>query len=166
MVDGSGVVSAGDGAIPGGGSVGTSGAGGAGEGGAVAAPSNCVKEGAVESLPNDNTWRRPDDPVGDGRMLSGLPGTAAGLCFFLRNSSLRLAFLLMVDGLFFFQALSLVTEVGAISLVSREMLLSIARSGNSVMERVLVKSMSSVLSRPFQLPTLNRYYEQSAASGL
>ena len=32
----------------------------------------------------------------------------------------RLAFLLMVDGLFFFQALSLVTEVGAISLVSRE----------------------------------------------
>ena len=53
-------------------------------------------------------------------MLSGLPGTAAGLCFFLRNSSLRLAFLLMVDGLFFFQALSLVTEVGAISLVSRE----------------------------------------------
>ena len=42
-------VSAGDGAIPGGGSVGTSGAGGAGEGGAVAAPSNCVKEGAVGS---------------------------------------------------------------------------------------------------------------------
>ena len=120
MVDGSGIVSAGDGAIPGGGSVGTSGAGGAGEGEAVAAPSNCVKEGAVGALPNDNTWRRPDDPVGDGRMLSGLPGTAAGLCFFLRNSSLRLAFLLMVDGLFFFQALSLVTEVGAISLVSRE----------------------------------------------
>ena len=111
-------VSAGDGAIPGGGSVGTSGAGGAGEGEAVAAPSNCVKEGAVGSLPNDNTWRRPDDPVGDGRKLSGLPGTAAGLCFFLRNSSLRLAFLLMVDGLFFFQVL--VTEVGAISLVSRE----------------------------------------------
>ena len=90
----------------------------AGEGEAVAAPSNCVKEGAVGALPNDNTWRRPDDPVGDGRMLSGLPGTAAGLCFFLRNSSFRLAFLLMVDGLFFFQALSLVTEVGAISLVS------------------------------------------------
>ena len=114
MVDGSGIVSAGDGAIPGGGSVGTSGAGegeGEGEGEAVAAPSNCVKEGAVGALPNDNTWRRPDDPVGDGRMLSGLPGTAAGLCFFLRNSSLRLAFLLMVDGLFFFQALSLVTEV-------------------------------------------------------
>ena len=115
MVDGSGIVSAGDGAIPGGGSVGTSGAGGAGEGEAVAAPSNWVKEGAVGSLPNGSTWRRPDDPVGDWRMLSGLPGTAAGLCFFLRNSSLRLAFLLMVDGLFFFQALSLVTEVGAIS---------------------------------------------------
>ena len=118
MGDGSGVVSAGNGDISGGGSVGTSGAGGAGEGEAVAAPSNWVKEGAVGSLPNDNTWRRPDDPVGDGRMLSGLPGTAAGLCFFLRNSSLRLAFLLMVDGLFFFQVL--VTEVGAISLVSRE----------------------------------------------
>ena len=53
-------------------------------------------------------------------MLSGLAGAAAGLCFIFRNSSLRLAFLLMVDGLFFFQALSLVTEVGAISLVSRE----------------------------------------------
>ena len=122
MVDGSGIVSAGDGAIPGGGSVGTSGAGGVGEGEvvAVATPSNCVKEGAVGALPNDNTWRRPDDPVGDGRLLSGLPGTAAGLCFLLRNSSLRLAVLLMVDGLYFYQDLSLVTKVGTISLVSRE----------------------------------------------
>ena len=59
--------------------------------------------------------------VGDGRMLSSLVGTAgAGLCFFFRNSSLCLAFLLIVDGLFFFQALSSVTEWGAISHVSRE----------------------------------------------
>ena len=64
----------------------------------MAAPSSWVKESAVESLPRDTTWRRPDESVGDGRMLSGLAGTAAGLCFFCRNSSLRLAFLLMVDG--------------------------------------------------------------------
>ena len=76
----------------------------------MAAPSNWVKEGTVVSLPRDTTWRRPDESVGDERMLSGLAGAAAGLCFFLRNSSLRLAFLRMVDGLFFFQALSWVTE--------------------------------------------------------
>ena len=69
------------------------------------------------ALPNDNTWRRPDDPVGDGRMLSGLPGTAAGLCFFFRNSALRLAFLLCVEGLTFFLVRG---AEPLLSLVSRE----------------------------------------------
>ena len=86
----------------------------------MAAPSSWVKEGAVGSLPKETTWRRPDESVGDERMLSGLAGAAAGLCFNFRNSSLRLAFLLIVDGLFFFQTFSWETEWGAISLVSRE----------------------------------------------
>ena len=88
----------------------------------MAAPSNWVKEGTVASLPRDTTWRRPDESVGDGRMLSGIAGDIdSGLCFFFRNSSLRLAFLLRVDGLFFLKvALALVSKPDASSLVSRE----------------------------------------------
>ena len=76
----------------------------------MAAPSNCVKEGAVGALPNDNTWENAEWLARNSRWALLLS----------QKLSLRLAFLLMVDGLFFFQALSLVTEVGAISLVSRE----------------------------------------------
>ena len=88
----------------------------------MAAPSSWVKEGTVASLPKVSTWRRPDESVGDWRMLSGLArDTDSGHCFFFRNSSLRLAFLLMVEGLFFlYFALSLESKQGASSLVSRE----------------------------------------------
>ena len=54
--------------------------------------------------------RRSDEAVGEGRCRRGLAGdTGAGFCFLLRNSSLRLTFLLMVDGLGFF-LLSWVSE--------------------------------------------------------
>ena len=56
----------------------------------MAAPSNWVKEGTVASLPRDITWRRPDESVGDERMLSGLAGAAAGLRFFLRTMNYEL----------------------------------------------------------------------------
>ena len=38
----------------------------------MAAPSSWVKEGTAASFPKDTTWRRPDESVGEGRMLSGL----------------------------------------------------------------------------------------------
>ena len=80
----------------------------------MAAPSSWVKECTFP--------RTPDESVGDGRMFSGIAGDIdSGLCFFFRNSSLRLAFLLMVDGLFFLRvALALVSKPGASSLVSTE----------------------------------------------
>ena len=54
----------------------------------MAAPSSWVKEGTVASLPRDTTWRRPDESVGDERMLSGIAGDIdSGLCFLFRNSS-------------------------------------------------------------------------------
>ena len=81
-----------------------------------------IQLGEGMHLPKDTTWRPPDESVGDGRMFSGIAGdTDSGLCFFFRNSSLRLAFLLMVDGLFFLRvALALVSKPGASSLVSTE----------------------------------------------
>ena len=59
----------------------------------------------------------------------------------------------MVDGLFFFQALSLVTEVGAISLVSREKekLEPVVRekeNTNPWLARSLQKSKHLVANRP------------------
>ena len=51
----------------------------------------------------------------EGRCWRGLAeDTGAGFCFFFRNSSLRLAFLLMVDGLGFFleRALAWVSRAG------------------------------------------------------
>ena len=109
------------------------GAGGQGlEGGApgveeegVAAPSSWVKDGIAGSFPKDTTWRRSDEAIGEGRTLSGLTvDLAAGLCFLFRNSALRLAFLLRVDGLGFFLAdtILLVSKFGTSSLVSREKL--------------------------------------------
>ena len=105
-----------------------------GEGGApgveeegVAAPSSCEKEGIAGSFPKDTTWRRSDEAFGEGRTLRGLTGSlAAGLCFLLRNSALRLAFRLSVDGLGFFlaDAILLVSKFGTRSLVSREKLKS------------------------------------------
>ena len=56
------------------------------------------------------------------RGLAEAEGSAAGFSFLFRNSSLRLAFLLIVDGLgiFFGVALLLVSKAGTLSLVSRE----------------------------------------------
>ena len=109
----------------------SNGAGGHGsEGGApgveeegVAAPSSWVKDGIAGSFPKDTTWRRSDETIGEGRTLKGLTGSlAAGFCFLIRNSALRLAFLLRVDGLGFFlaDATFLVSKFGTSSLVSRE----------------------------------------------
>ena len=90
-----------------------------GEGERFTLPSSCEKDGIVPSLLTEITWRRSDAAGGEGRCWRGLAeDTGAGFCFFIRNSSLRLAFLLMVDGLGFFLALAWFTE--AITLVSRE----------------------------------------------
>ena len=96
-----------------------------GEGGLVV-PSSWEKEGITGSLfPKETTWRRSDKAVGEGWIFKGLAeaeGSAAGFSFFFKNSSLRLAFLLLVDGLgiFFWVALLLVSKAGTFSLVSRE----------------------------------------------
>ena len=76
-------------------------------------PSSCEKDGIVPSLLTDITWQRSDAVVGEGRCWRGLAeDTGAGFCFFFRNSTLRLAFLLMVDRLGFFLE-------GALAWVSR-----------------------------------------------
>ena len=96
-----------------------------GEGGLVV-PSSWEKEGITGSLlPKETTWRRSDKALGEGWIFRGLveaEGSAAGFSFFFKNSSLRLAFLLLVDGLgiFFWVALLLVSKAGTFSLVSRE----------------------------------------------
>ena len=56
------------------------------------------------------------------RGLADAEGSAAGFSFLFKNSSLRLAFLLIVDGLGIFLgvALLLVSKAGTLSLVSRE----------------------------------------------
>ena len=67
--------------------------------------------------------------------MRGLTGSlAAGLCFLLRNSALRLAFLLRVEGLGFFlaDAILLMSKFGTSSLVSREKL----KSGPSTRENL------------------------------
>ena len=67
--------------------------------------------------------RRSVEAVGEGRILSGLAvDLAAGFNFLFRNSALRLAFRLRVDGVGFFlaDAIILVSKTGASSLVSRE----------------------------------------------
>ena len=116
----------------------SNGAGGQGsEGGApgveeegVAAPSSWVKDGIAGSFPKDTTWRRSDEAIGEGRTLRGL----TGFCFLVRNSALRLAFLLRVEGLGFFlaDAILLVSKFGTSSLVSREKL----KSGPSTRENL------------------------------
>ena len=107
----------------------SNGSGGQGcEGGApgveegVSAPSSWEKDGNAGSFSKDTTLRRSDEAAGEGRTLSGLTvDLAAGLCFLFRNSALRLAFRLRVDGLGFFltDARILVSKTGAPSLVSR-----------------------------------------------
>ena len=54
------------------------------------------------------------------RGLADAEGSAAGFSFLFRNSSLRLAFLLIVDGLGIFLGAALVSKAGTLSLVSRE----------------------------------------------
>ena len=100
-------------------------AGGPDGGGGLAVPSSCEKEGIAGFLPKETTWRRSDKAAGEGWILSGLAeaeGSAAGFCFLFKNSSLRLAFLLIVEGLGIFLkvALLLVSKAGTLSLVSRE----------------------------------------------
>ena len=77
--------------------------------------------------------------------MRGLTGSlAAGLCFLLRNSALRLAFLLRVDGLGFFLAdvILLVSKFGTSSLVSREKL----KSGPSPSTRENLKALPWLVS--------------------
>ena len=54
------------------------------------------------------------------RGLADAEGSAAGFSFLFKNSSLRLAFLLIVDGLGIFLGVALVSKAGTLSLVSRE----------------------------------------------
>ena len=54
------------------------------------------------------------------RGLADAEGSAAGFSFLFRNSSLRLAFLLIVDGLGIFLGVALVSKADTLSLVSRE----------------------------------------------
>ena len=71
----------------------------------------------------DTTLRRSVEADGEGRILSDLTlDLAAGFNFLFRNSALRLAFRLRVDGVgfFFADAIILVSKTGASSLVSRE----------------------------------------------
>ena len=95
----------------------------AGGGEGVRSPSSWENDGIVGFLPTFITWRRSDDAAGEGRCLKGLAeDSGAGLSFFCKNSSLRLVFLLMVEGLsrFFGVGLTLESKEGAISLVARE----------------------------------------------
>ena len=93
----------------------------AGEGEGLAAPSSCEKDGIEGFLPTVVTWRRSDDAAGEGRCRNGLAeDSGAVFCFFFRNSSLRLLFLLMVEGLSLFLGVALLLVSFAMSLVSRE----------------------------------------------
>ena len=93
----------------------------AGGGEGLASPSSCVKDGLIGFLPTVITWRRSDDAAGEERCRNGLAeDSGAGFCFFFRNSSLRLVFLLMVEGLSLFLGVALFLVSFAMSLVSRE----------------------------------------------
>ena len=95
----------------------------AGGGEGLTSPSSCEKDGLIGFLPTVITWRQSDDAAGEGRCLNGLAeDSGAGLSFFCKNSSLRLMFLLMVEGLsrFFGVGLTLESKEGAISRVARE----------------------------------------------
>ena len=78
--------------------------------------------GGISILPTDITRRRPSGGCSSWKAptCAAAEDEGAGFCFFFKNSSLRLAFLLRVEGLgfFFLKGPTLVSKV--LFLVSRE----------------------------------------------
>ena len=78
--------------------------------------------GGISILPTDITRRRPSGGCSswEAPTCAAAEDEGAGFCFFFKNSSLRLAFLLRVEGLgfFFLKGPTLVSKV--LFLVSRE----------------------------------------------